>query len=357
MGVCFARGSQLYANRLGAQMFRLFKKPRRPTEDDEWTFWSAEPTRRDLHLVRRWGIVYITKVSNHQFNVYRSGTAFVVTMHSRDGKEVERDGTGLFRGGKCASIADAWEAVVSYTSDILIASGMAGLPTQQAVLLDTTPDQDTFHLATMKYVDGLCERTQHFDPDTRQPLASPVPPSQIGELESSRHHNTKLLSKVLDAAVFRMESCLLMAEVICEFGVRNDDFEGAKTRYVVFTSWCARRSTIVLLDDHRDADMLLGIMDGLIQQQFEQFFAADRKAFDFAVEAFERFDQAFANEAEPGFSWWLGQAAGSFIFGANFEAIVPDGDNLEKWAKRFNLPSQVLIQIRADAKRILADLR
>lgn len=335
----------------------MFKKTRRPSDDDELTLWSAEPTRRDLHLERQWGVVYITRVSNYQFNVYRSGTGFMVTMHSRDGEEVERDDTGLFRGGKCESIAEAWEAAVTYTSDILIGSGIAGLPSQVAYLFDTTPGQDTFHLATMKYVDGLCERTQHFDPDTRQPVASPVPPSQIGELELSRHHNTKLLSKVLDAAVFRMEACLLMAEVICEFGVRNDDFEGAKTRYVVFTFWCARRSTIVLLDDHRDTDMLLAIIDGLIQQQFEQFFVNDKKGFDFAVEAFERFDQAFANEAEPGFSWWLGQAAGSFIFGANFEAIVPEGDNLEKWAKRFNLPSQVLIQIHADTKPILAELR
>lgn len=332
-------------------MFGLFKKKQRPPKNDGWTVWIAEPTHTDLCLVRRWGVITNTKVSSHQFNVYQNGNAFVVTMHFRDGKEVERDPTGLFKGGKCASIGDAWEAAASYTSDILNGSGMMGLPCQNAVIFDTTPGRDSFHLATFDYVNGAVQETRNFDPDSREPMACPVPPSQIGELQSARHHNAEQLSKVLDVAVYRMKSCPLASELLSEFPVRDQNFEGAKLRYVIFVSWCARRATIALSEAHRDQSMILGTMDALIQQQFEQLLGGDDKGFEFVIEAFGRFDQAFANVAKPGPTYWLGKAATSFIFGARFNGVDV------KWMQRFLLPSNVLLQIHEDAKPIMVGLR
>lgn len=332
--------------------------------EDVWTIWSAEPTRNDLSLVRRWGLTYSTKAS-HQFNVYQLGDAFLVTLHTPDGTEVERDATGLFHGGKCARIGDAWEVVAKYTSSILSACGMVGASPRAAVIFDTTPEQKTFHLSSFEYINGAVQETRNFDPDSRMPLASPVPPSRIPELNAVRHYNAELLSKVLDAAVYRMSKCPLAAELLSEFPARDESFEAAKCRYVMFVSWCARRSVIVLSKGHPDVLMILGIMDAQIQQQFEKMLDGMDSGLDLLTHTFSRFDGALNNKAMPwesategeAASYWLNRAAIDFIFATNCDWSFAKSDGLEKWSTRLSLPVQVMLEVHAAAKAVLAGLR
>jgi hypothetical protein len=320
---------------------------------EDWTLFVAEPTRRRLLLARRWGVMLITNVSNEQFNVYQSGAGFLVTRHTRDGEEVEKDDTGFFCGGQKASIADAWEAVASYLSDLLHVSGRCDLPCQRAVVFDTTPGRQSYHLASLDYRDGSVHETLNFDPTSGESLACPVPPAQINELEASRRYQADLIAKLLDASVYRMKFCPLMGEVLSEGREDPQHFEGAKLRYVIFVSWCARRAAMTQYQGDRDFLMLGRMVDALIQSQFEQLFEGDTEAFDVAVDAFAQFDGAMANEDKPGPVWWIGKAVASFIFGANFDGHVPDANNVPKWAKRFGLPPQVLTEIVRDGKRIL----
>ncbi len=368
----------------GGDVFGWFRK-RRSRPDGEDTVWVCEPTRTDLPLARRWGTLNDTGVSCVQFNVYRACDHFIVTRHMIDGAEIEDD--GVFRGGQCATITEAYRKMVSYLSDFQILGGLAKF-SQMTTIVETTPGLEPTQVGTIEFrevrrtadypMGGAVWVTECSDPETRQPLASTppsfsanehqrvaeyVPVSEMAQLDENRRHNAKLLSKVLDAAVFRMASCPLATEVVSEFAEDSANFDAAKSRYVVFTSWCARHAVFCLSETNDDAPMILAMMDALIQDQTKQMFLEDRTAIDAAVQAFQRFDQGLAddeshaNEPDMTEGWCLGNIAADFIFGAVFEQFTPDQTNPEQWARRCALPSNVYLDIYGDAKSILVDLR
>jgi len=147
-------------------MFNLFGKRKRKQPARTVELFCVEPTRTDLELVRRWGVVTITGKSDQQFNVYRDGPGYIVTMQKRDGTEIDADETGLFKGGCCATILEAYERAASYLSDLIAASGMMSLPCTQIVLMDTTPGHDTGHLSMFEYAGGPVSESRYINPET-----------------------------------------------------------------------------------------------------------------------------------------------------------------------------------------------
>jgi hypothetical protein len=177
--------------------------------------------------------------------------------------------------------------------------------------------------------------------------------------KSAPQHNVEQLSKVLDAVVYRMESCPLASAVLSDFSAHSESFRAAKHRYVIFVSWCARRAVISYSCGCPDQREIIELMDALIWQQFHQMLGGDDRMLELAEEAFGQFDQSLANfEADPGQATWrLGQTATSFIFAGKFDGIVPHPERLETWMMRWLLPMKVLTQIHTVAKPLVAGLR
>lgn len=197
-------------------------------------------------------------------------------------------------------------------------------------------------------------------------------PAEISELlsgsgiagpESPEGRNAELVSKVLDVAVYRMTTCPLAAELLTEFKDDEDGFRAAKTRYVIFTSWCARGAVYVHTKTHKYGSLLLAMTDELIERQLEQLCDDDGTSIDVALEAFSDFDRAIKQDEADGHNpdrgrgWFLGNTVASFVFGSRFTAFAPDPRNPQNWARMSALPIRVFLEIVTAAKPILAEIR
>ena len=145
-------------------VFGLFKRWKRGKNEGDGTVWSADPTRSDLKLIRRWGVMTVTRQSDEQFNLYELENGYLVTMQMRDGAEVEQDGTGLFKGGQCQSIDEAYGRAASYLSDLIYASAMVGGSCLKIVIVNTTPGTDPCHLSTLEHDGHGVSEKKHNDP-------------------------------------------------------------------------------------------------------------------------------------------------------------------------------------------------
>lgn len=170
-----------------------------------------------------------------------------------------------------------------------------------------------------------------------------------------------LLSQAFDIAIYRMLTCPFAAEVTDEFEDDSSEFGKAKKRYAIFALWCVRRAVMEQCINEYEADVIFTMLDSIISHQFDELYSNDEDAIMAAVDAMNYFDAAIHNTEKPwaGAStstaaiYWLNKAATSFVFGGNHQMIVPDPDNMEKWARRLSLPGRVLLEILSGTEELL----
>lgn len=132
-----------------------------------------EPTRTDLPLVRRWGCVGNNGVSIGQFNVYRKGQGYYLTMQRTDGEESES--MCHISGGDCSTLSEAYTKATSLLVDLLGASRAIGGSHCADLLVDTTTAGGPMRpLACFEAAPGGATETRH--PDFDQLLSDPEAP-------------------------------------------------------------------------------------------------------------------------------------------------------------------------------------
>jgi hypothetical protein len=119
-----------------------FKKKERPSEFNATNMLHHDPKRSDLPLARRWGTINNLGASPCQFNVYRQGAGYYLTMQNKDGAE----STELLTipGGYCETLMDAYIKATAYLVLLLQANEAITGKHQSFMFIDTTPSFKVF---------------------------------------------------------------------------------------------------------------------------------------------------------------------------------------------------------------------
>jgi len=118
-----------------------------------------DPKRSDMPLARRWGTINNLGASPCQFNVYRQGAGYYLTMQEKDGAET----TELFTisGGYCETLMEAYMKVTAYIVLLLQASQAIRGGCQSFMFIDTTPSTKVFQpIAFLEAGNGQANETR-----------------------------------------------------------------------------------------------------------------------------------------------------------------------------------------------------